>query len=106
MAVLGLQDASGGGQITLSAASSDDEVPGGTIAANWGLNVFLLVRNASAVTARTVTVDGHPEVEVPTSGFAVIPVNAGVAYGTLKTVVYSGTADVTVAAVRLSGAVG
>lgn len=102
MALLALQDASEGASVTFAAAAAGgDTIPGGTKAAGWDRPVVLVVKNGS-VSAMTVTVADHPQVSVPASGEAVIPVNGGVYAGAIKAITYSAVTSVTVAAVSLA----
>lgn len=103
MAALAIQDASTGLQsVTMASAASGDTIAGGSRAAGWDLGVFLLVLNTDAA-AKTVTVNGVSYTVPLTSGVAVIPVYAG-QYGVARTITYSATTGVKVAAVRLSPA--
>lgn len=109
MAILAVQDASSGAAVTLAAAAAGgDQIPAGTAAGGWRGGAMLLVRNANVGAARTVTVAQQPGaavvVEIPASGFAVIPVNR-IYQGQLVDVTYSNSAaDLTVAAVRATPA--
>ena len=104
MAVLAMQEANDGLQsVTMGAAANGDQIASGAEMGGWDLPVILLVRNTDAA-SKTVTVDGVGYVVPATTGIAVIPVRSG-PLGALKTITYSALTGVTVAALRLYGAV-
>lgn len=103
MALLTIQDASGGLQdVVMGAANGGgDTVEPGMKAGGWGTGVFLLVRNTDAAT-KTVTVNGVGYVVPATTGLAVIPVS-GVYPKNAKPITYSAVTGVTIAAVQIEG---
>lgn len=107
MATLTVQDGSIGIAPTYtSAAAGGDVIAGGTTAGGWHIPVVLLVRNAHTG-SWNVTVEGMAAVTVPNGTTAVIPVSSGGGgYGKPRTVTYSGVTALTVAAVRLTPALG
>lgn len=102
MAVLTLQDASGGiAALAMAAASGGgDQVPAG-FGGGWELPVVLVARNGHTAD-QTVTVDGKPFVVPQGGGIAVIPVRGEAKFGTLKNITYSGVTALTVGAARLA----
>lgn len=105
MALLTLQDASGGlDEVIFEAADTDgDQVPSGSRAGGWSLGVVLLARNGGASTdpAHDVTVSGVTVTVPPEGAVAVVPVPGFVAFGSPADVTYSDVTALDVAAVRL-----
>lgn len=102
MALLTVQDATDGAEITTQAAESGgDQIPQGTRAGGWSLGHVLLVVNGDAA-EHTVTVAGMDPVTVGAGATALIPV-WGVYLNAPRDVTYDAVTSVTVAAVRVSG---